>query len=81
MSPTLYAAAGLLGMSLVGISVEPAASECPTISADLQRFSAAPCEVQPAIGKIACGWPGQPGSNYGGMQSARAADGTARQLL
>jgi len=69
MCPTLYAAAGLLGMSLVGISVEPAASQYPTVTADMQRFSAAPCEVQRTIGKIACGWPGQPGSHYRGMQS------------
>jgi hypothetical protein len=69
MRSTLYAAAGLLGMSLLGISVEPAASQCPTVSADMQRFSAGPCEVRQTFGKIACSWPGQPGSRRRGMQS------------
>jgi hypothetical protein len=69
MCPTLYAAAGLLAMSLVGISVEPAAPEQATVSADIQRFSTVPCEVSPAIGKIVCNGPAQPGSRYPGIRS------------
>jgi hypothetical protein len=47
MCPILYAAAGLLGMSLVGISVEPAAPERSPVPADTQHLDAKPCEVSP----------------------------------